>query len=328
MLVSGITSAIRAHGHDVEVIRLPLNPAVPRDLDRVVDFSLGEDLGRYIATPDVVIGLRFPGYLVQHHDKRIWLLHQLRQYYEYYEETRASGNADEVERVRRRIHEVDRAALTGVTKIWAQSKRIARRAAADIPGFDPPILYPPLPMDEGLYRGPQERYVYAPSRLERHKRQWLLIEAMPLVKSDVKAVISGDGGRYHAYLERIEELGLGGRVLLTGRVPRHVQATWYANCLAVFFCPEDEDYGFVSLEAMLSGKPVITARDSGATLEFIEDGVNGVVISPDPAEVAARIDELAFRPARARELGEAGYDRYRSLDLTWERTAAVLLEPK
>jgi glycosyltransferase involved in cell wall biosynthesis len=46
---------------------------------------------------------------------------------------------------------------------------------------------------------------------------------------------------------------------------------------AVLFAPYQEDYGYVTLEAFLSRKPVITARDSGGTLEFVEDGVNGYV---------------------------------------------------
>ena len=135
MLCSGLSGAIRALGHDVEIVRLPFNPADPRDIGRLIDFSLEEDLGRYIARPDIVIALRFPAYLVQHPGKRIWLLHQLRQYYEYYEETLASGNASLVPAMRERIREVDRKALGSNAGLWAMSRRVAARAAADIPGF-------------------------------------------------------------------------------------------------------------------------------------------------------------------------------------------------
>jgi glycosyltransferase involved in cell wall biosynthesis len=328
MLVSRLVEAVRGHGHDVEVVRIPLNPRDPRDVERAMEFGLAEDLGRYIATPDIVIGLRFPGYLVQHPDKRVWLLHQLRQYYEYYEQTRSAGNAEHaahVERVRKRMEVADREALAGASRLWAQSVRIARRLQ-QYNGIFPPPLYPPLPSEEGFYGGRQERYIFAPSRLERHKRQWLLIEAMRHVKSDVKVVISGDGGAWSDYRRQVEEAGLSGRVLMTGRLPHGQQAAWYANCLAVFFCPEDEDYGFVTLEAMLSGKPVITARDSGATLEFVTDGENGWVVEPAPEVIAQRIDAIAAAPARAREMGAAGRERYRKLDLTWERTAGVLLQ--
>jgi glycosyltransferase involved in cell wall biosynthesis len=46
----------------------------------------------------------------------------------------------------------------------------------------------------------------------------------------------------------------------------------YAGALAVVFPPFDEDYGYVTLEAFLARKPVITTTDAGGPLEFVEDG--------------------------------------------------------
>lgn len=325
MLASRLARAVREQGHDLEMVTLPLNPLVAQDVNRAIDFALGENLARWIAAPDVVVALRFPGYLVQHPDKRVWLLHQLRQYYEYYDQTAAGGNAQEMEALRRRIVEADRAALSGAAHLWSQSPRIAQRLER-YNGVPSTPLLAPLPSEEGFYRGRQERYIFVPSRLEWHKRQWLAIEAMAHARSDVKVVITGDGGAYAKYLAQIERLGLQDRILVCGRVSLPVQAAWYANCLAVFFGPDDEDYGFVTLEAMLSGKPVITCRDSGATLNFVTDGVNGRVIEADPLAVAEAIDAMADNPAAARAMGDAGYDRYRKLGLSWERTASVLLQ--
>lgn len=325
MLATRLGDAVRALGHDVEFVRLPLNPADPGDIGRAIDFSLGEHPARWIAAPDVVIALRFPGYLVQHPAKRVWLLHQFRQYYEFYEQTRAAGNAAQVETLRGRIVEADRAALSGSAALWALSRRVASRLEQYNGVKAPPALHSPPPVDAGFYCGRQERYVFAPSRLERHKRQWLLIEAMRHVRSDVKAVISGEGGAWEDYRRRIEEAGLGERVLLTGLVSREVQAAWYANCLAVFFGPHDEDYGFVTLEAMASGKPVITCDDSGGTLEFVEDGATGAVVPPEPKAIAERIDAFADAAARTRDMGQAGLDAYRRRGLSWENTASTLI---
>lgn len=328
MLAERLAQAMREGGHDVDMVRLPLNPSSPADIHRLIDFSLGEDLSRWIAPPDVVVPLRFPAYLVKHPDKRVWLLHQLRQYYEYYEHTRAAGNAAECDALRDRLVEVDRAALEGAARLTVMSRRISERLEK-YNGMKPaPALLPPLPIEEGFYEGRQERYVFAPSRLEEHKRQWLLIEAMAHVKGDVKAVIGGEGGAWVRYRERIERLGLQDRVLLTGKLSHAVLAGWYANALAVFFGPEDEDYGYITLEAMLSGKPVITCRDSGGPLEFVADGANGFVVEPDPRAIADRIDTLAGDPRRARDMGAAGAEKYRKLGLTWARTASVLLEER
>ena len=38
----------------------------------------------------------------------------------------------------------------------------------------------------------------------------------------------------------------------------------YAHAVGVLFPPVDEDYGYVTLEAMLASKPLITCTDSGA----------------------------------------------------------------
>lgn len=326
MLAGKLAETMRALGHHVELVRIPLNPSNPRDIRRAMDFSLGEDLERWIAAPDVVVALRFPAYLVRHPEKRVWLLHQLRQYYEYYEETRAAGNGGpEMAALREDLVRADREALSGPARLFAMSTRISQRLERHN-GLPPtPVLLPPLPLEEGFYRGRQDRYVFFPSRLEKHKRQGLLIEAMRHVKGDVKAVIGGEGGAWTDYQEVIARHGLQDRVLLVGRMSHEVMAAWYANSLAVFFGPEDEDYGYVTLEAMLSGKPVITCTDSGGPLDFVSDGVNGFVVEPQPEAVAEKIDFLAANPARARVLGEAGYGRYVDLGLSWQKTAATLL---
>jgi glycosyltransferase involved in cell wall biosynthesis len=82
------------------------------------------------------------------------------------------------------------------------------------------------------------------------------------------------------------------------------------------YTPFDEDYGYVTLEAFLARKPVVTARDSGGTLEFVEDGVNGCICDPDPDALADAFSRLAADPARAARLGEAGFERARTV--TWD----------
>ncbi len=62
-----------------------------------------------------------------------------------------------------------------------------------------------------------------------------------------------------------------------------------AGARALLFTPFEEDYGYVTLEAFLARKPVITTTDAGGPLEFVEDGVNGLVAAPSPAAVADAI---------------------------------------
>ena len=85
----------------------------------------------------------------------------------------------------------------------------------------------------------------------------------------------------------------------------------YAGCRAVLYAPLDEDYGYVPVEAFLSQRPVITTGDAGGPLEFVEDGVDGLVRPPEPEAPWPRRSTRVFaRPPRAlREMGEVGRAR-------------------
>jgi glycosyltransferase involved in cell wall biosynthesis len=80
--------------------------------------------------------------------------------------------------------------------------------------------------------------------------------------------------------------------------------------------PFDEDYGLVTLEGFLAAKPVVTASDSGGTLEFVDDGVNGAVTAPEPAAIGDAVRRLDERRADAAAFGAAG--RERAAAITWD----------
>ena len=75
-----------------------------------------------------------------------------------------------------------------------------------------------------------------------------------------------------------------------------------AGCCGVLYLAYLEDsYGYVTLEAFHSGKPVITLSDCGGPLEVIEHGVNGLVAEPEPRALAEAMNRLwADRPAGKR----------------------------
>ena len=98
----------------------------------------------------------------------------------------------------------------------------------------------------------------------------------------------------------------------------------YAGALAVVFAPFDEDYGYVTIEAFLSHKPVITASDSGGPNEFVVDGVNGSVVAPEAGAVASAIRRLDEDRGHAAALGDAGYERARLI--TWSGVIEKLVE--
>src|SRR5262249_55386485 len=136
-------------------------------------------------------------------------------------------------------------------------------------GIESKPLYHPPPIAEHLYSEKAEPYILAPSRLETLKRLDLIIDAMRYVRSPVVALIAGDGGQRGNLQKKIEEFGLGHKVRLVGNINEAEMPDWYAKCLAVFFGPHQEDMGYITLEAMLAAKPVITCTDSGGPLEFV-----------------------------------------------------------
>jgi glycosyltransferase involved in cell wall biosynthesis len=114
-------------------------------------------------------------------------------------------------------------------------------------------------------------------------------------------------------------------VRFLGRVSDDELIDLYAGCRAVYYAPFDEDYGFVTAEAFGSARPVVTTDDSGGVLEFVRDGLNGFVVSPDPAAIAAKLDLLATDAALAERLGCAGLPLVH--DITWSHVVDRLVLP-
>jgi glycosyltransferase involved in cell wall biosynthesis len=153
----------------------------------------------------------------------------------------------------------------------------------------------------------------------------LLIQALKFVTRPIRVLIAGQGGLMAHYEQHIRQAGLEDRVRLLGRIDTYELLAGYARCLGVFFGPRDEDYGYVTLEAMLASKPVITCTDSGGPLEFVEHGHNGLICQPEPRAVAEALDRLAADWQEARAMGRRGRDRYRELNISWDRVVRELL---
>jgi glycosyltransferase involved in cell wall biosynthesis len=138
-------------------------------------------------------------------------------------------------------------------------------------------------------------------------------------------VIAGDGGMKPRLAQVVAELGLQHRVKFIGRASDAELRRHYAHALGVFFGPLLEDYGFITLEAMLSSRPVITCTDSGGPTHFVRDGETGHVTQPEPEAVAQAINSLWADRRRARELGENGRRHYAALNVSWDHVVSRLL---
>lgn len=199
------------------------------------------------------------------------------------------------------VHFLDNAALSHhrIRRHAAISATVAQRPGYFAQGTDVAILHPPPHRND--YRCEGSDYLFVSSRLDGPKRVGLVVEAMRHVEEDIPLLIAGTGS---AELQLREMAEGDQRIRFLGFVADDDMPELYANTLAVPFTPRDEDYGLVTVEAMRSGKPVITCSDSGGPCELVRDGVNGFISAPEPEALAAKITHLCQHRENARAMGK------------------------
>jgi glycosyltransferase involved in cell wall biosynthesis len=219
------------------------------------------------------------------------------------------------------VHFLDAASLAPerIEKYAAISRTVADRKDYFPPDTRVEVIYPPSNLPR--FECGEQDHLFTVSRLDGPKRIQLLIEAMQHVKSGIVLNIAGTGPDEH----RLKEMAAGDdRVRFLGFVRDEEIVELYAHALAVPYVPLNEDYGLVTIEAMMSGKPVLTVTDSGGPTEFVTNGETGFCVPPDPEALAAKIDEMCNNRRSCREMGETA--RKRVSGITWETTVSRLLE--
>lgn len=321
--IAGLQEALQAAGHSVEMVRFPFKFAPDEDLFRLMDFCESQDYtcpnGKHV---DRVISLQFPAYGVNHPNHVAWVMHQHRAVYDLWPE---DPSAEQVN-LRDKITEFDNRVLNKAGKVFANSAEVQARLM-QYNGVTAEALYHPPHAYQHFYNRECQDYIFFPSRLESLKRQDLLIRAASHLQSPVKIIIGGLGGQHNHYQNLINQLQVNDTVRLIGGFSDAEKYAFYAHCLGVFFGPKEEDYGYVTLEAMLSAKPVITCTDSGGPLEFVVDQETGYVVEPEPEQIAAAIDKLYANKQRATEMGQLGLAAYQGHNISWHHVVERLLEP-
>jgi glycosyltransferase involved in cell wall biosynthesis len=326
VLADALVEQLRLRGHSVDMVRIPMRDH-PREVIlpgylawRLINLEASE--GRLI---DRVIALKFPSYVVSHPCKVTWLVHQYRQLYDLHgTEYSVFRDSPEDSELRATITRIDTHTLGESKRLLAISRNVADRLYRNN-GLKAEVLYPPPAMDGHFQNGGYGDYILSVSRLDLLKRLDLLIRAMREVKTPMRCLIAGRGPEMGNLQHLARSLDVEDRVDFLGFVPDQQVLELYARARAVFYAPVDEDYGLATVEAMKSGKAVVTAHDSGGVLEFVEDGVTGRIVSAEsPSALASFIDELYEDGGLAERLGLAAQARV--ADITWDRTIQRLLE--
>lgn len=307
---------LQRRGYEVEAVALPFRGDKAHLLSHASAWRLLELSSSNARPVDLLIATRFPTYFARHPRKVVWLMHQHRPAYDLYGTAYSDFTGDETDtQLRQQLIALDSRMLGECRRIFTNAQNPADRLAR-FNGISAKPLYHPPPLAERLHPGPYGDYVLVVGRLEPLKRIDLAARAMAHVLPTLRLVIVGDGSQRGAVERAAVESGAGGRIEFTGPVWGDDLARLYSGALAVVYTPFDEDYGYVTLEAFLAAKPVITAHDSGGPLEFVRDGESGLICDPDPYAIAGAINRLAADRNLAERLGRAGQSRARMI--TWD----------
>jgi glycosyltransferase involved in cell wall biosynthesis len=326
LCVAGLVTELRRRGYRADRVSIPFK-WYPKDrlpcqtaAWRMIDLS--ESNGEPI---DLVIATKFPTYFVQHPNKVTWLFHQYRAIYDLCGTPYSEFSHTEADvALRDRLIQLDGEALAESRRLFSLSKNTSARLAR-FNGLAADPLYHPPPLAGDLRPGPYGDYVLSAGRLELTKRVDLIIEALAHTARSVRLVVVGEGPLRPRLEALAASIGVADRVTFTGAIDASALVDLYAGAFAVVFPPFDEDYGYVTLEAFLARKPVVTTTDAGGPLEFVEEGVTGLITEPAANAIGGAIARLDADRALASRLGDAGYDRARAI--TWDDVIERLVAP-
>lgn len=310
----GLAEALERDGLRVEQIVVPADEStfekVLESRRRVEKLNLSEF--------DGVLSNKTPAFIAKHPNHVVYLMHTMRVFYDLYN-FEFPHKWPELESQRKTIIEGDTEAFRRAKKIFSQSYEVDRRLR-HWNGLGSEVLHPGVELT-GQANIASEPFILLPGRLHRWKRVDLAVQAFKHVRSPMKLVVTGDGEDR----ESIETLARSfPNVELRGRVSDEELRMLYSTCRAVMFPPIREDYGYITLEAFLAEKPVITCTDSGEPTFFVRDGHTGLVSQPHPLDLAAAIDFAYTHRAEMEAMGVNG--RRIAEKITWEPVAQRLNE--
>jgi glycosyltransferase involved in cell wall biosynthesis len=298
---------------------------------------------------DVVISTQPPSFFIEHLRHLSLFYHHARTFYELGEYVVRAGliGFDVQHAAAQSIRTLDNSAFAGVKHFLAGSEAVAERLAAFNGRVDGVSVFHAGPnLERGVPDSSAQvgQFALCVSRHDFPKRTELFVHAARL-NGDIPAVSVGVGGRLGQLMDLdntwtaegvpdeiadvdlwlhgqpwVDPSGLrptSSNLRFAGQASDEDLDELYRTCLCVVAPALLEDYGLTVIEAMRHGKPVIACHDGGHLCQFIEDGVNGLLVEPTGKAIAAAIRQLADNPDLAERLGAQA--RETSMAFTWER---------
>ncbi|MHB1319469.1 MAG: glycosyltransferase family 4 protein [Anaerolineae bacterium] len=185
-----------------------------------------------------------------------------------------------------------------------------------------------LGVDTDLFRShglAREDFVLSVGALNPRKGYEFLLRSLavmdPAQRSPLVIVSNFEGPGEREYLEGLAN-DLGVSLTLRTLVRDDELVSVYNRAALVLYAPIMEPFGFVPLEAMACGAPVVGIREAGVR-ESVADGVTGVLTERDPRAFAAAVQSLLADTDRRQKLAEHCRP-YVLARWTWERSVAEL----
>jgi len=172
------------------------------------------------------------------------------------------------------------------------------------------------------------RVIGTVGRLAEVKDQLTLIQAFhqllkdPLLDTQLRLLIVGDGPMYQVLCDKVAELGLSEYTWMPGDredIPSLLRV------MDIFVLPSlGEGISNTLLEAMATGLPLVATR-VGGNPELIEEGVNGCLVPvADPPALAHSLKTLLEEPQNIRLFGEKSLNKVQQR-FDWSRTVEEYL---
>lgn len=314
-LYDALVAAFRQAGHDAVEIDVPMDESSFVGIQQGYVDCYDLELSDF----DMVVSTKAPTWLVRHPRHVCYLIHTIRVFYDMFTQTFPNA-MPELRRQRDLIHALDTGALTWprCRGLFAIGGEVARRLREDN-GLEARVLHPPLWTDH-FRAGHAGDYFLLPGRMHAWKRVDLVIDAFKEVKGDVRLLLAGSGEAESALRQRAEDES---RIEFLGTVSDEKLVALYSGAIAVPFAPLREDYGYITLEAFASGKPVLTCSDSGEAAAIVQDGITGRVVAPEVAELAEAMQQCVDERGDAARMGQAGSEWVARL--SWQRVVDALV---
>jgi glycosyltransferase involved in cell wall biosynthesis len=325
-IVEWLEAVLLEAGHEVERVYLPEVDSPELLFRQMAAFRFVD-----LSGADRIICFRPQSHLIPHPNKIVWFIHHLRAFYDLWDNPAYRGFPDDAKHrgIRDALHAADTAALREAQRVFSNSRVVSQRLAR-FNGIESEPLFPPVLRPERFEFRAMNDEIVCICRLEHHKRQHLLVEALKYCRSAVRVRLCGtssDGGYSTTLAQMAVDSGVADRLTIEDRwITEEQKAQHLADCLAAAYLPLDEDsYGYPTLEAAHACKPVLTTSDAGGVIEFVIHESNGLVAEPDAVSLARAMDRLYEDRTSTRRLGEAANARIAEMDISWRHVIERLL---